>query len=82
MAKPGASLSFMTELEEMQCSTFSSSSRFRFSETKRPRVLLSTRGLTNKLSLAGYFNLKVRAIKSVWLRMRPNLSRSPLNLSV
>ena len=50
MAKPGASLSFMTELEEMQCSTFSSSSRFRFSETKRPRVLLSTRGLTNKLS--------------------------------
>jgi hypothetical protein len=33
-------------------------------------------------SLSDYFSLKDLAIKSVWLRMRPNLSRSPLNLNV
>ena len=39
-----------------------------------------TRGLEK--CLTNYFNLKDLAIRSVWFRMRPNLSRRPLNLSV
>ena len=83
----------MTALEEMQFSTLvvgqDSDLQVGIQRLKyggKPRNQKAARTLqlraASRHSLSDHFSLKDLAIKSVWLRMRPNLSRSPLNLSV